>query len=92
VCVCVCRIQNKINLFIQSLMRRASLNPPPESNITWDEYVVAPPGQCPLLGRNLVYKESSKTFKATVAYCGNESRFSPHRRYATQCFGSHHAI
>ncbi|XP_011866802.1 PREDICTED: ankyrin repeat domain-containing protein 13C isoform X5 [Vollenhovia emeryi] len=48
-------------------MRRASLNPPPESNITWDEYVVAPSGQCPLLGRNLVYKESSKSFKATVA-------------------------
>ncbi|KAG5337629.1 AN13C protein, partial [Acromyrmex heyeri] len=48
-------------------VRRASLNPPPKSNITWDEYVVAPPGQCPLLGRNLVYKESSKSFKATVA-------------------------
>ncbi|XP_032669495.1 ankyrin repeat domain-containing protein 13C isoform X2 [Odontomachus brunneus] len=47
--------------------RRASLNPPPESNITWEEYVVAPPGKCPLLGRNLVYKESSKSFKATVA-------------------------
>lgn len=28
---------------------------------------MAPPGQCPLLGRNLVYKESSKSFKATVA-------------------------
>ncbi|XP_076667784.1 ankyrin repeat domain-containing protein 13C isoform X3 [Andrena cerasifolii] len=47
--------------------RRASLTPPPESNITWDEYISAPPGQCPLLGRNLVYKESSKSFKATVA-------------------------
>ncbi|XP_012147830.1 ankyrin repeat domain-containing protein 13C isoform X2 [Megachile rotundata] len=48
-------------------VRRASLNPPPESNITWEEYIMAPPGQCPLLGRNLVYKESSKSFKATVA-------------------------
>ncbi|XP_015179885.1 PREDICTED: ankyrin repeat domain-containing protein 13C isoform X2 [Polistes dominula] len=48
-------------------MRRASLNPPPESNITWEEYILAPPGQCPLLGRNMVYKESSKPFKATVA-------------------------
>ncbi|XP_019698102.1 ankyrin repeat domain-containing protein 13C isoform X2 [Harpegnathos saltator] len=47
--------------------RRASLNPPPESNITWEEYITAPPGKCPLLGRNLVYKESSKSFKATVA-------------------------
>ncbi|XP_076178793.1 ankyrin repeat domain-containing protein 13C isoform X2 [Ptiloglossa arizonensis] len=48
-------------------VRRASLNPPPESNITWEEYIMAPAGQCPLLGRNLVYKESSKSFKATVA-------------------------
>ncbi|XP_058795936.1 ankyrin repeat domain-containing protein 13C isoform X2 [Phymastichus coffea] len=48
-------------------MRRASLNPPPNSNITWEEYISAPPGQCPLLGRSLVYKESSKSFKATVA-------------------------
>jgi len=68
--VCIYKIlmqEIKINLFTQPPMRRASLNPPPESNITWDEYVVAPPGQCPLLGRNLVYKESSKSFKATVA-------------------------
>ncbi|KOC71171.1 Ankyrin repeat domain-containing protein 13C [Habropoda laboriosa] len=49
--------------------RRASLNPPPESSITWEEYILAPPGQCPLLGRNLVCKESSKSFKATVAMC-----------------------
>lgn len=48
-------------------MRRASLNPPPESNITWEDYKLAPSGQCPLLGRNMVYKESSKPFKATVA-------------------------
>ncbi|XP_011494035.1 PREDICTED: ankyrin repeat domain-containing protein 13C [Ceratosolen solmsi marchali] len=48
-------------------MRRASLNPPPESNIKWEDYHSALPGQCPLLGRNLVYKESSKSFKATVA-------------------------
>ncbi|XP_060822438.1 ankyrin repeat domain-containing protein 13C [Bombus pascuorum] len=48
-------------------VRRASLNPPPESNITWEEYIMAPPGRSPLLGRNLVYKESSKSFKATVA-------------------------
>ncbi|KAK0183172.1 hypothetical protein PV327_001239 [Microctonus hyperodae] len=51
----------------QPPMRRASLNPPPDSNITWEMYVKAPPGECPLLGRNVVYKESSKSFKATVA-------------------------
>ncbi|XP_033340176.1 ankyrin repeat domain-containing protein 13C-A isoform X2 [Megalopta genalis] len=48
-------------------VRRASLNPPPESNITWEEYITAPPGECPLLGRSLVYKENRKSFKATVA-------------------------
>ncbi|XP_015585534.1 ankyrin repeat domain-containing protein 13C isoform X2 [Cephus cinctus] len=48
-------------------LRRASLNPPPESSITWEEYLAASPGECPLLGRCHVYKESSKSFKATVA-------------------------
>ncbi|XP_014218151.1 ankyrin repeat domain-containing protein 13C isoform X2 [Copidosoma floridanum] len=48
-------------------IRRASLNPPPVSNITWEDYISALPGQCPLLGRNIVYKESSKSFKAVVA-------------------------
>ncbi|XP_051170827.1 ankyrin repeat domain-containing protein 13C isoform X1 [Leptopilina boulardi] len=48
-------------------VRKASLNPPPETNIPWEEYLAAPSGQCPLLGRSLVYKESSKSFKATVA-------------------------
>lgn len=48
-------------------MRRVSLNPPPESKITWEEYIIAAAGKCPLLGRDLVYKESSKSFKATVA-------------------------
>lgn len=47
--------------------RKASLNPPPETDISWEEYLAAPAGQCPLLGRSLVYKESSKSFKATVA-------------------------
>lgn len=48
-------------------MRRASLNPPPDSEISWEMYLEAPAGECPLLGRSLVYKESSKSFKATVA-------------------------
>ncbi|XP_015117145.1 ankyrin repeat domain-containing protein 13C isoform X1 [Diachasma alloeum] len=51
----------------EPLTRRASLNPPPDSKITWEAYLEAPPGECPLLGRNLVYKESSKSFKATAA-------------------------
>ncbi|KAG8035497.1 hypothetical protein G9C98_006943 [Cotesia typhae] len=47
--------------------RRASLNPPPDSNISWEAYLEAPAGECPLLGRSHVYKESSKAFRATVA-------------------------
>ncbi|XP_066588424.1 uncharacterized protein [Prorops nasuta] len=47
--------------------RRTSLNPPPESNITWEEYIAAAPGESPLLGRDIVYKECNKSFKATVA-------------------------
>ncbi|XP_043275515.1 ankyrin repeat domain-containing protein 13C isoform X2 [Venturia canescens] len=48
-------------------MRRVSLNPPPDAHISWEEYLEAPAGESPLLGRNLVYKESSKSVKATVA-------------------------
>lgn len=60
-------ILNCCFFLFQPPSRRASLNPPPRSNLTWDEYISAPPGECPLLGRSLVYKESSKAFKATVA-------------------------
>jgi hypothetical protein len=33
--------------------------------MTWDEYVSAT--ECPILGRPMVCKESSKSFKATIA-------------------------
>lgn len=49
------------------IIRRASLQPPPINSITWEEYISAEPGQYPNLGRDLVYKESSKNFRATVA-------------------------
>ncbi|XP_021701564.1 ankyrin repeat domain-containing protein 13C isoform X1 [Aedes aegypti] len=49
------------------IIRRASLQPPPSSSITWEDYISAEPGQYPNLGRDLVYKESSKNFRATVA-------------------------
>ncbi|XP_066144370.1 ankyrin repeat domain-containing protein 13C [Euwallacea fornicatus] len=48
-------------------IRRTSLTPPPEKNISWDEYINAEVNNYPRLGRDLVYKESSKHFKATVA-------------------------
>jgi len=48
-------------------MRRSSLNPPPEKSITWEQYINSEVNCYPRLGRDLVYKESAKTFKATVA-------------------------
>lgn len=48
-------------------VRRSSLNPPPECSTTWEEYISAEPGRYTGLGRELVYKESTKNFHATVA-------------------------
>lgn len=47
--------------------RRDSLLPPPATKCTWDEYIAAEPGKHPVLGRAVVYKESAKSFKATLA-------------------------
>ncbi|XP_047644614.1 ankyrin repeat domain-containing protein 13C isoform X2 [Phacochoerus africanus] len=47
--------------------RRQSLTPPPQNTITWEEYISAENGKAPHLGRELVCKESKKTFKATIA-------------------------
>ncbi|KAI5701529.1 hypothetical protein M8J75_010599 [Diaphorina citri] len=48
-------------------VRRPSLNPPPESCITWEDYINSPEDNVPVLGRELIEKETSKFFKATVA-------------------------
>ncbi|XP_063229928.1 ankyrin repeat domain-containing protein 13C [Bacillus rossius redtenbacheri] len=48
-------------------VRRQSLTPPPESRVSWQEYLAAEPGGHAPLGRGMVYKETSKGFKATVA-------------------------
>ncbi|XP_023954986.1 ankyrin repeat domain-containing protein 13C [Bicyclus anynana] len=48
-------------------VRRASLNPPPESAIEWSSYISAPVGEYPSLGRELVYKESTRNFRAMIA-------------------------
>ncbi|XP_072505929.1 ankyrin repeat domain-containing protein 13C isoform X2 [Notamacropus eugenii] len=48
-------------------VRRQSLTPPPPNTITWEEYISAKNGKAPHLGRELVCKESKKTFKATIA-------------------------
>ncbi|XP_032073526.1 ankyrin repeat domain-containing protein 13C isoform X1 [Thamnophis elegans] len=48
-------------------VRRQSLTPPPPNTISWEEYISAENGKAPHLGRELVCKESKKTFKATIA-------------------------
>ncbi|XP_044726641.1 ankyrin repeat domain-containing protein 13C [Chrysoperla carnea] len=48
-------------------VRRASLEPPPRTSCCWDDYINAEPNEYPNLGREMVYKESSKSFRATVA-------------------------
>nr|XP_022906852.1 ankyrin repeat domain-containing protein 13C [Onthophagus taurus] len=48
-------------------VRRTSLSPPPDKNITWDQYLNSELNGYPRLGRDLVYKESTKSFKATIA-------------------------
>lgn len=49
------------------IVRRTSLLPPPDCQVSWEDYINSEPGEYPKLGRELVYKESSKSFRATVA-------------------------
>lgn len=48
-------------------LRRTSLIPPPDKSVTWEQYINCEINNYPRLGRELVYKESSKSFKATIA-------------------------
>lgn len=48
-------------------VRRTSLSPPPDKTVSWEQYINSEVNNYPRLGRELVYKESSKSFKATVA-------------------------
>lgn len=41
------------------------MKPPSCKNVTWEEYISAE--EAPTLGRDLVYKKSQKTLKATIA-------------------------
>ncbi|XP_013100597.1 ankyrin repeat domain-containing protein 13C [Stomoxys calcitrans] len=53
------------------ITRRSSLPPPPKPSISWEQYISAETGKCPLLGRTPVHKQSNKSLKATVAMCKN---------------------
>ncbi|KAF4523581.1 hypothetical protein B566_EDAN014329 [Ephemera danica] len=50
-------------------MHRSSLSPPAACHITWKEYLLGAPNGSgpPCLGRQMVYKQTSKAFRATVA-------------------------
>jgi len=49
-------------------IRRPSLSPPAKARkITWKEYISSSPGQFPTLGRSVISKNSSKSFRATLA-------------------------
>uniref|UniRef100_A0A915K322 Ankyrin repeat domain-containing protein n=1 Tax=Romanomermis culicivorax TaxID=13658 RepID=A0A915K322_ROMCU len=52
---------------LKDVVKRKSLPPPPPCRTTWNEYILAPPGHPPCLGRPVVLKNSSKRFQATVA-------------------------
>jgi hypothetical protein len=54
-------------IFILKPVRRESLLPPIPSLCTWKEYVSSPVGQHPILARELVCKNTTRGFKATVA-------------------------
>lgn len=52
-------------------VRRSSLSPPPDKAVTWEQYINSEINSYPRLGRDLVYKESAKAFKATIAMVRN---------------------
>ncbi|XP_053395470.1 ankyrin repeat domain-containing protein 13C-like [Mercenaria mercenaria] len=47
--------------------RRTSLPKPDISEASWEDYITAPVGQPPIIGRHVISKESNKVFKATIA-------------------------
>lgn len=60
-------LQEGLALEVTSGIRRRSLSPPIKAPISWDTYTNCEPGNHPILGRPLVCKSSSKSFKATLA-------------------------
>lgn len=57
---------NTVGLENAEPQRRKSLAPPPPRRVTFNEYISAPPGSPPTLGRTPVTKVTTKVFKATV--------------------------
>jgi hypothetical protein len=55
-----------INDFL-NIEYKPSLQPPPDSHVSWNDYINAPSGNWPVIGRVLRVKESKKEFKAQLA-------------------------
>lgn len=54
-------------IYILKPVRRESLLPPIPSLCNWKDYVSSPVGQHPILAREVVCKNTTRGFKATVA-------------------------
>ena len=65
--VCIYACAYLIIHFDLQTTRRQSIPPPSPPKVTWSEYINSPPGKVLHLGRQLVSKQSSKHFKATLA-------------------------
>lgn len=55
------------NYYYFQPVRRESLLPPMPAMCTWKEYFTSPAGQHPALAREMVFKNTTRGFKATVA-------------------------
>lgn len=52
---------------IEVPIRRKSLSPPSLHSVIWEDYIGSLPGKPPCIGRDLICKENTKVFKATLA-------------------------
>lgn len=60
-------VKSDFIIFVLKPVRRESLIPPVPSLCTWKEYLTSPAGQHPILAREMVCKNTTRGFKATVA-------------------------
>lgn len=61
---------NRLHILVPLMFqfeRRNSLPHPESPQVTWEDYITAPLGEAPCLGRTSINKESTKVFKATIA-------------------------